>query len=221
MTRIVLVRHGEAQSAVDGVVGGENGCTGLSELGRRQAMALRDRLARTGELPDVDALYASHLARAIETAEIIAPALDDPPVKPERELREFDAGEQADGMTWEEYERRYPRDPWDAYRGRSPGAESWAAFSLRIGAALRDLAERHRGETVVVACHGGVVEQSVVALLGLAHHGELVTFDVANTSITEWLRPDPDQPWWRPPGRWRLIRLNDAAHLADVGRRQV
>jgi hypothetical protein len=60
-----------------------------------------------------------------------------------------------------------------------------------------------------------------VALLGLAHHGELVTFDVANTSITEWLRPDPDEPWWRPPGRWRLIRLNDAAHLADVGRRQV
>ena len=50
---------------------------------------LRDRLARTGELPEVDALYASHLARAIETAEVIAPALGDPPIKIERELREF------------------------------------------------------------------------------------------------------------------------------------
>jgi probable phosphoglycerate mutase len=218
MTRIVLVRHGEAQSAVDGVVGGENGCTGLSDLGRRQAAALRDRLARTGELRTADALYASHLARAVETAEIIAPALGDPPVRIERELREFDPGSQADGMTWEEYDRRFPRDPWDAYRGRSPGAESWAAFSLRIGTALRDLAERHPGETVVVACHGGVVEQSVVSLLGLAHHGELVTFEVANTSITEWLRPDPDELWWRPPGRWRLIRLNDAAHLDGVRR---
>jgi probable phosphoglycerate mutase len=218
MTRIVLVRHGEAQSALDGVVGGENGCTGLSDLGRRQAAALRDRLARTGELRTVDALYASHLARAVETAEIIAPALGDPPVRIERELREFDPGSQADGMTWEEYDRRFPRDPWDAYRGRSPGAESWAAFSLRIGTALRDLAERHPGETVVVACHGGVVEQSVVSLLGLAHHGELVTFEVANTSITEWLRPDPDELWWRPPGRWRLIRLNDAAHLDGVRR---
>ena len=218
MTRIVLVRHGEAQSALDGVVGGENGCTGLSDLGRRQAAALRDRLARTGELRTVDALYASHLARAVETAEIIAPALGDPPVRIERQLREFDPGTQADGMTWEEYDRRFPRDPWDAYRGRSPGAESWAAFSLRIGTALRDLAERHPGETVVVACHGGVVEQSVVSLLGLAHHGELVTFEVANTSITEWLRPDPDELWWRPPGRWRLIRLNDAAHLDGVRR---
>jgi len=218
MTRIVLVRHGEAQSALDGVVKSENGCTGLSDLGRRQAAALRDRLARTGELRTVDALYASHLARAVETAEIIAPALGDPPVRIERELREFDPGSQADGMTWEEYDRRFPRDPWDAYRGRSPGAESWAAFSLRIGTALRDLAERHPGETVVVACHGGVVEQSVVSLLGLAHHGELVTFEVANTSITEWLRPDPDELWWRPPGRWRLIRLNDAAHLDGVRR---
>jgi probable phosphoglycerate mutase len=218
MTRIVLVRHGEAQSAVDGVVGGENGCTGLSDLGRRQAAALRDRLARTGELRTADALYASHLARAVETAEIIAPALGDPPVRIERELREFDPGTQADGMTWEEYDRRFPRDPWDAYRGRSPGAESWAAFSLRIGTALRDLAQRHPGETVVVACHGGVVEQSVVSLLGLAHHGELVTFEIANTSITEWLRPDPDELWWRPPGRWRLIRLNDAAHLDGIRR---
>jgi hypothetical protein len=65
----------------------------------------------------------------------------------------------------------------------------------------------------VVACHGGVVEQSVVALLGLAHHGEHATFDIANTSVTEWYRPDPDELWWRPPGRWRLVRLNDAAHL--------
>jgi hypothetical protein len=58
-----------------------------------------------------------------------------------------------------------------------------------------------------------VIEQSVIALLGLAHHGELASFDIANTSLTEWYRPDPDELWWRPPGRWRLVRLNDAAHL--------
>jgi len=219
MTRLVLIRHGEAQSAVDGIVGGDTGCTGLSDLGRRQAAALRDRLARTGELDQVDALYASSLPRAIETADIIAPALGDPPRKVARALREFDPGE-ADGWTWEEYERRYPRDLWDAYRSRSPGAESWAQFSLRVGTALRELAQRHHGRTVVVACHGGVIEQSVVSFFGLAHLGELTTFEVANTSITEWLRPDPDEVWWRPPGLWRLIRLNDAAHLGDVAARQ-
>ena len=63
-TRIVLVRHGEAQSHVEGVVGGRQGCSGLSDLGRRQAEALRDRLDRTGELGEVAALYASTLPRA-------------------------------------------------------------------------------------------------------------------------------------------------------------
>lgn len=215
MTRIVLIRHGEAQTHVDGIIGGDTACNGLSDRGRRQAAALRDRLARTRELGKVDALYASNLARALETAEILAPGLGDPPIEPERALREFDPGE-ADGLTWEEYEKRFPREMWDAYRPRSPGAESWAQFGVRVGTALRELAERHDGGTVVVACHGGVVEQSVVTFLGLGHAGELATFDVANTSITEWLRPDPDEAWWRPPGLWRLIRLNDAAHLEGV-----
>jgi probable phosphoglycerate mutase len=216
MTRIVLIRHGEAQSHVDGIVGGPTGCTGLSDLGRRQVVALRDRLARTGELGAVDALYASSLPRAIETAEILAPAVGDRPIAVEQDLREFDPGE-ADGLTWEEYEKRFPRELWDAYRSRSPGAESWAAFGLRVGTILRRIAERHDGGTVVIACHGGVVEQSVVTFLGLGHQGELATFDVANASLTEWLKPDPEELWWRPPGLWRLIRLNDAAHLEGIG----
>ena len=41
-----------------------------------QVRALADRLARTGELAGVDALYASVLPRAVATAEMLAPALD-------------------------------------------------------------------------------------------------------------------------------------------------
>ena len=51
------------------------GCTGLTERGGAQAEALRDRLVATGELAGADALYASVLPRAIETAEMLAPAL--------------------------------------------------------------------------------------------------------------------------------------------------
>jgi probable phosphoglycerate mutase len=215
MTRLVLIRHGEAQSWVDGVVGGDRGCTGLSDRGRRQAAALRDRLARTGELGTVDALYASSLPRAIETADIIAPALGDPPVKVERDVREFDPGPEADGRTWEDVEREYPRELWDAFRPLVPGAESWATFGVRVGGALRDIASRHDG-TVVVACHGGVIEQSVVSFFGLPNNGELSSFHILNTSITEWVRLGPDADTWRPAGDWRLLRLNDAAHLEGV-----
>src|SRR5207302_10759822 len=74
-TRLVLVRHGESRAIVDEIVGGHEGCKGLTDDGRRQAQALHHRLARTHELDDAAAVYSSILPRAIETAEIIAPAI--------------------------------------------------------------------------------------------------------------------------------------------------
>jgi 2,3-bisphosphoglycerate-dependent phosphoglycerate mutase len=214
MTRLVLIRHGEAQVHVDGVLGGERTCNGLSDLGRRQAEALRDRLKDSGELEPVDALYASTLPRARETAEIIAPALGHLDVRLDRDLREFDPGE-GDGLTWEEYERRFPRpDVFDPHRPRTPGSESWAQFGERIERALGKVVTAHPGETVVVACHGGVIEQAfhlwdVSVLRGVA-------IDIANTGITEFLWADP-WPWHQPGEQsWRLVRHNDHAHLAGM-----
>ena len=72
---MVLIRHGEAVCNVSGVCGGQLGCRGLTDRGRRQVEGLRDRLLETGELAGADVLYASVLPRAIETAELLAPAL--------------------------------------------------------------------------------------------------------------------------------------------------
>jgi broad specificity phosphatase PhoE len=214
MTRLVLVRHGEAQAHVDGILGGERTCNGLSDLGRRQVAALRDRLKVTGELGTVDALYASTLPRAVETAQILAPALGDLEVRLDRDLREFDPGE-ADGMSWEEFEARYPRpDVWDPHQSRTPSSESWAAFGERVEATLARLVEAHRDETLVVACHGGVIEHAF-HLWGVSPLGGLA-IDIENTGITEFLWGDA-WPWHQPaPPSWRLVRHNDAAHLRDV-----
>ena len=72
--RLFLVRHGDAHAGFGGVIGGRMGCTGLTDLGRRQAEALRDHLARSGRIK-ADVLIVSELPRAIETAQIIAPGL--------------------------------------------------------------------------------------------------------------------------------------------------
>lgn len=206
VTRLVLVRHGESQVTLDQIVGGHDGCTGLSPLGRKQAEALRDRLQRTGELSGASALYASVMPRAVETAEIIAPALGDLPVVQECGVCEIHPGE-ADGLSWEEFKSRFGLPGPNRYKPWAPGAESWAQFSLRVGEALLEIAEQHAGETVVIACHGGVVESSFANLGGL---GIQRPFEVAaeNTALTEWSLAEG-----RP---WRLERYNDAAHLADL-----
>jgi probable phosphoglycerate mutase len=205
VTRLVLVRHGEARAALDRVVAGERGCTGLTELGRHQAERLRDRVSRTGELV-ADVLLASTLPRAIETAEIIAPALGHPEIVIDRDLCELHPGE-SDTLRWDEYAERYGVDmAARPFEPMSPGGESLAEFNIRVGRALTRLAEEHEGRSVVVACHGGVVIGSMVCFLGLpAQRAPLARLDVTNTSITEWERRD---------GRWALLRYNDAGHLA-------
>jgi len=213
-TRIVLVRHGEAQSHVEGIVGGRRGCTGLSELGRRQAEALRARWEATGEVAGASALYASTLPRARETAEIVAPAIGGLDVVEVDDLREFDMGLEGDALTWEEVEERFPTpEVWTPYHHHVPGAETWASFGARVGASLDEIARRHVGETVVVACHGGVVEQSFTALHSRPLSGWLGTVSIENCGITEWSHSDrPDLPWVKAR-TWTLVRHNDHSHV--------
>jgi len=213
-TRIVLVRHGEAQSHVDGVVGGRRGCTGLSELGRRQAEALRRRWEETGEVADAAALFSSTLPRAAETAQIVAPALGGLAVVEVDELREFDMGPEGDGLSWEEVEERFPTpEVWTPFHHHVPGAETWAAFGARVGAALDELARRHVGETVVVACHGGVIEHSFTAFHARPVGAWLGGVAIQNCGITEWTHSDrPDLPWVKAR-TWTLVRHNDHSHV--------
>jgi probable phosphoglycerate mutase len=209
-TRLVLIRHGESRSTVERIVGGHRGCTGLSERGRLQAEALRDRLARTGELAETSVLLTSILPRAIETAKIIAPALGDLAADEHCDLCEIHPGDEGDGLAWEEFEERYrkvgtaSRNP---YAAAAPDGESWASFFVRAGAALQHTAQEHRGQTVVIVAHGGIIEASF-ASLGNQPLQRGFHLHIDNTSITEWFRAEGDE-------RWKLMRFNDAAHLRD------
>ena len=209
-TRLVLVRHGEAECNVAKRFGGPLGCTGLSSEGRRQVERLRDRLLRTGELADATALYASTLPRAIETAEILNEALGHDEVPTDERVCELHPGE-ADNMTFVDYESTYFAEGSGRWRDdpsvpTAPGGESWTGFLDRVEAALVDLTDRHAGGTVVVACHGGVVDASMLRFLAMGEGYRAGRFLTDNASMTEWIRRGD---------RWRLVRYNDAAHLQD------
>jgi probable phosphoglycerate mutase len=216
-TRVVMIRHGEAVCNVSGVCGGRLGCEGLTPRGRRQVEGLRDRLLATGELVGADVLYASVLPRAIETAELVAPALvgdragsaggghTPPDVVTECGLCELHPGE-ADGLTWSEFTARFGTLDWDDDPGQpiAPGGESWTGFVNRVAGTLDSLAGTHRGQVVVVACHAGVIEASLLAKLpvagGLA--GARLQLRTEHASMTTW---EIDEE------RWRLLGYNDIA----------
>lgn len=212
-TRLVLVRHGEAECNRRRVVGGPRGCQGLSPLGVTQVEALARRLERTAELgPGVARLYSSVLPRARQTAAILAPALGRSPgdVVERCDLCELHPGA-ADGLSWTELEERFgtPDFSTEPDRPLAPGAETWTGFVERVAGALSSLVEAHPGEVVVVACHGGVVDGSLISFLGDGtSRGTGGGFGAANASITEWRVRR---------GRWRLVRYNDVAHLLPSG----
>ena len=206
-TRLVLVRHGEAECNVAGRFGGPLGCSGLSDRGRDQVALLRDRLRRTGELVDAAHLYASTLPRAIETAEIVNEVLG-LEVRTDDRLCELHPGD-ADNMLYADYVKtmlsegsgRWHEEPTVPL---APGGESWSGFLDRVADVLHDLTDRHAGETVVAACHGGIVDSSLLRLLPMDGGYVPGRFVTDNASLTEWNRTGD---------RWRLVRYNDAAHL--------
>lgn len=208
MTRLILIRHGESDVTVRRVIGGPSACNGLSELGRQQAERLRDRLAETGELSKATLLYSSAYPRAIETAAIVAPSLG-LETQIDAGFGEHDPGPDCDGLAFDEFVERYGMPDWetDRHAVTFPGGETVAEFHHRVGATLSGVLRQHAGATLVVACHGGVVDVAFRYLLGLPMTGGFELFTL-NTSLTEFVDGRS--------GRWRLVRYNDAAHLAGL-----
>jgi probable phosphoglycerate mutase len=209
--RLVLVRHGDAFAGFAGVIAGRTGCSGLTDLGRRQAAALRDHLSSSSRI-QADVLLASELPRAIETASIIAPALGFERFDQSCDLCEIHTGE-ADGLPWTEYATRYGSFDMEAEPDRvfAPGGDSWNSFHERVRGMLDRIAQEYEDRTVVAVCHAGVIMASVRVLLGIPHSlrdgGQLRP---SNTGLTEW-EHDP------VAGRWTLHAFNEATHLLSLG----
>lgn len=207
--RLILVRHGDAYAGFDGVVSGPRGCRGLTDLGRRQATALGSYLAETGHLR-ADVLLSSVLPRAIETAQIIAPALGFDGFTRRCDLCEIHTGA-ADGLEWEDYATHYGSFNMEAEPERvfAPGGESWQTFHERVTALFDDLAAEFAGRTVVAVCHAGVIVASIRMLLGVPQPGTGTRLQPTNTGLTEWEHEETRR-------RWTLHSFNEQAHLLEI-----
>lgn len=198
--RLLLVRHGETEWHA------ENRYAGISDIaltpeGREQGAALARWAAEAG----VSAVVASPLGRARHTAEPAANALG-LPLEVVPGLREMDFG-WGEGRTIAEMAAEDPeavrRFREDADSGLFPGAEPLAAVAARATAALRELAVRHPGGTVLVVAHSTLLRIALCALLGLPLGRYRLIFPrLDNTAVTE-VRFTADET-----GRAALYSLN-------------
>ena len=104
------------------------------------------------------------------------------------------------------------------FRADHDGGDSWGQLVLRAGEAFHEIAEWNHEETVVVATHNETIQASLVALGDLPFRSRLGV-SLAPASITEWATDDDTTAGGHPDNwsfaDWRLVRLNDTAHLED------
>lgn len=203
-TRVILVRHGETAWNVDGRIQGHLDIP-LNDHGRWQAQQVARSLA---DRP-LDAVYASDLRRARETAQAIATAhhlpLDFDPGLRERIFGQFE------GHTFQEIDAAWP-DAAQRWRHRDPdfappgGGESLRTLFARVVETADRLAQQHPEQTIALVTHGGVLD----ALYRAATRQSLQaprTWELGNASINRLL--------WTPAGL-TLVGWADTQHLSEA-----
>ncbi len=173
--RIFLARHGEAE--YEAALATDDGGS-LTRRGREQSRALADRLR--GER--IARVWCSPLSRAVQTAEIAAATLGVDVVVREG-LRES-GGRQAGGIDTDQ-------------RAPAPAAEPAVAGVVeRVQEVLREVADAHPGEAVLVVGHRSAL---LAALPGLVGRARSSTYDIEPPDVGHvTLEADADG--------WRLVR---------------
>ena len=196
---LLLVRHAlpVRRESVDGPADPE-----LSADGRAQA----EHLATYLSSEHLDAIYASPLRRAYQTAQVVA-ALHGVDVQLVDGVAEFDRLS-SDYVPTEEL--KAANDPryhamingeWDT------DEETSDEFRKRVLLTIEELIEAHPGQRVAVVCHGGVINGYVSHVLGLT--GKRGFFYPNYTSINR-IAASRD-------GTRSVVTINETSHLRGTG----
>ena len=162
----VLIRHGESVSSIKQIVGGHLGCSGLTPLGRAQAVrlsvALEALVGGIGERP----IYSSNMERSIETAEV-ATSRSRQSFTQSCGVCETHPGS-LDGLHWNDLEQRDGSLSLDAPIG--PGAESQFEMAARVDRYLGSLTVASEtllpGPTAFIFTHAGVIRACYSIAMG-------------------------------------------------------
>lgn len=210
---LYIVRHGESFGNIAGYEGEDGWDVALTERGHQQAAAVGPWMHENLLQPDL--IYCSTMKRAQQTGKYISDAyglplilddrireignnfLDHTPVPPDADAKyaEYWASER----------------PFASITPRLDNGESMMHFRARIGIFIEETVEKHRGQTVIIVCHGFVIDafMDIAYNVGPYRNVELWT---SNTGILHLqLIEHPGRE------RWRLHFMNRIEHLKGIG----
>jgi len=167
VTTVYLVRHSDVENPQSVLYGHLDGFP-LSELGRRRAEALAERLAGSG----IRRIIASPLTRAQETARIIASRLAEPvEVETEPELREAEFSRYLQGVRFWMVPLLRPR--WYLHkmrRGMMPGDEAIPDLGGRVLEVARRAVRETPEHPIALVSHADPLQAAWILLDGRPHN---------------------------------------------------
>lgn len=192
---LILIRHGLPQ-----LIENEDGAPAdppLSDLGQQQASLMADWLAET----HIDYLYTSPMLRARETA-VPLEAVKGLDADHREGVAEFDRdsnhyipSEQLKELDFERWQRLM----------RGEVDVDFPEFCRVVTETLDEMVAGHRGQTIAVTCHGGVINAWACYVLGMEPR---MFFNPNYTSISRFMVASS--------GQKSIVTLNEHTHLKDL-----
>lgn len=208
-----FVRHGETDWNIAKKIQGHTDI-GLNEKGREQARTAAQQL----KSQKIDLVVSSDLARARETAEIIAHELKaeivlDPALR-ERSYGEFE------GLTGDQVREQGFEHIWEDPLSSAPKGESIRQVEERVLKTLRHHKKNHAHKNILIVSHGGTLSTLLANLRNITH-AEAKNIPLHNASVmhfsitrpcekcrSDFVEQDPDVfTTWFSSGQWPFLTL--------------
>ena len=213
--RIILVRHGETRQHDEPMFIGQYDVP-LSEEGCAQAQAAGQEIVKLmaedveaellgmdkfgkEPMPAIERIYSSDLVRAMETADIIADAIN----KAYPQLTELTGGPIREVA--EQYSEEYERRGKDIFSFKMRGAESFYDMQYRVKAAFRNILRNDDAKDIIIIAHSGVIRALENCIRGLQVSDP---WDPVPKGGLRMLEPFPEQQSERVHGD-KPMNMND------------
>jgi broad specificity phosphatase PhoE len=203
MTKIILVRHAEAEGNINRRFCGWTDCD-ITKNGHNQAKYLGERFKDI----HIDKLYSSSLKRAVQTAMYIS-KVKNLEINKTDMLKEIKGGDW-EGEKWEDLPKKWPEiyKNWE-YSPQNlemPNGETIYEFRDRILSGIDSIIKENPGKTVCIVTHGAVIKLLTTIYMGKKIKEMVYTMWHDNTAIS-LIKYDKNG--------YTIEVEGDAAHLPD------